>query len=153
MSSEGFSSRTEREFVAQICRAELTHFVNDTTGVIGAVVSTSDGFDVASAFQRETLSPAKMAAMASTTLALAQAVLQESGFGDCQDVVVEAKTGKVLMISVGDNAGRLLLCVTANDNAVVGQILWASRQSASRILAKLSAIHPHTEALPVAVAS
>lgn len=117
----------QRPGLSSVCKLHLQRFVSATSGVTAAIVATSDGFEVASVLHTA-LSPEKMAAMTSSILALGEAVLSEAGLSNCQNVVIEADGGLIVMLSIGDPKGELLLSVITDGNAMLGQVLWAARR-------------------------
>ena len=118
--------------LAPRCEAYLQKLVSSTSGVIAALVVTSDGFEVASVLHND-LSPEKMAAMTSSMLALGEAVLSEANLNDCQNVVIESNGGLIIMLAIGDPKKELLLSVITNGQAMLGQVLWAARQCCERV--------------------
>ena len=124
----------QRPGLSSLCKVHLQAFVSATSGVTAAIVATSDGFEVASVLH-SSLSPEKMAAMTSSILALGEAVLAEAGLVDCQNVVIESHGGLIVMLSVGDPDGELLLSVITDGNAMLGQVLWAARRCCQTVRA------------------
>lgn len=122
--------------LGDLCRAQLQIFVSQCSGVTAGIVASADGFEVAS-IQHAQLAPQKVAAMSSSMLALGDAVLGEADLSGCQNVVIESKSGVIVMLAVGDARSELLLCAVADHNAMLGQLLWAARQCCDRIRASL----------------
>lgn len=121
---------------AAICQFQLDALVEKAPQVRGALVSTVDGFDVA-ANVRKPLSPARLSAMASSLLALGEAVSSESDTGICKDIVIDASDGRVLIMDVPFAAQKLLLTVLSDSAATLGQILWAARDCRNEIIRQL----------------
>jgi predicted regulator of Ras-like GTPase activity (Roadblock/LC7/MglB family) len=114
----------------------LNALVSGHKEVLGALVSTVDGFEVA-ANVRATASVKKLAAMTSSLLALAEAMSQESEVGHCVDLVIEAGDGMVLMMDVPNEHRKLLLTVLCNKSATLGSVLWAARNTRNEICAEM----------------
>lgn len=126
------ASLREHPELPKHCRSALDWFVSQTSGVTAALVATTDGFEVCSIMHRA-VSAEKISAMTSSILALGDAVLGEASHNGCENVVIESKSGLVLMLAVRDARQELLLSVVADKNAMLGQVLWAARKCCERI--------------------
>ena len=115
-----------------LCQLHLEHLVSNTTGITAALVATADGFEVASV-TRDAFSVPKLAAITSSLHALGDAVVSEAGLTNCNNVIIEAHKGKVLLMSIPTASHSYLLSVICNENAVLGQILYACKECAQRI--------------------
>lgn len=103
-------------------------------GVMGAMICTSDGFEIAGTLP-EGLSPATLSAMASSQLALSDAMCREANLGHCRDMVVDASGGKVLVMEVPRCDRRLLLAAIGDARHTLGQVLYACKAAAEAIAA------------------
>lgn len=114
------------------CQAQLDALRREHREVVGTLLSTMDGFEVAASVGAP-ISPKKMAAMTSSLLALAEAVSRESSVGQCRDLVIESSSGFVLMMDVPSTAHRSVLTVLCTEAAVLGRIRWAARNAREAI--------------------
>src|SRR5262245_33161389 len=119
-----------------LCQSRLDLLVETSAEVNGALVSTVDGFEVAARVDRS-LSPEKLSAMTSSLLALAEAISQESGIGNCRDLVIDASGGRVLLMDIPSRSRKLLLTVLCDRGATLGSVLWAARNTRESILRDL----------------
>ena len=120
------------------CQAHLDALRHDHREVVGTLLSTMDGFEVAASVGAQ-ISPKKMAAMTSSLLALAEAVSRESSVGQCRDLVIESSAGLVLMMDVPSSAHKSVLTVLCTETAVLGRIRWAARNTREAIAQALHA--------------
>jgi uncharacterized protein len=111
---------------AAICQASIDALVEQHADIAGALVSTVDGFAVASQV-RPPVSGERLAAMTSSLVALAEAISHEGRTGECRDVVIDASAGRVLLMDVPQPGHTLLLTVLCDASATLGQVLWAAR--------------------------
>jgi predicted regulator of Ras-like GTPase activity (Roadblock/LC7/MglB family) len=111
---------------AAICQACIDALVEEHTDIAGALVSTVDGFAVASRVT-PTVAAERLAAMTSSLVALAEAISHEGQAGECRDVVIDASVGRVLLMDVPQPGHKLLLTVLCHTSATLGQVLWAAR--------------------------
>jgi predicted regulator of Ras-like GTPase activity (Roadblock/LC7/MglB family) len=120
------------------CQAHLDALRREHREVVGTMLSTMDGFEVAASVSGH-IAPKRMAAMASSLLALAEAVSRESSVGQCRDLVIESSAGLVLMMEVPSATHRSVLTVLCTEAAVLGRIRWAARQAREAIAQALDA--------------
>ncbi|MDZ4855453.1 MAG: hypothetical protein SGJ26_11455 [Nitrospirota bacterium] len=81
--------------------------------------------------------PKKLSAMTSSMLGLAEALVSEAMLGRSNDVIVEAEKGQILLLSVPNVRGGLLLSVIASQKVLIGELLWACKQSCATVGEKL----------------
>ena len=68
--------------------------------------------------------------MASSIAALGAIAGEESRLGACRNVVIEATGGHIVMLQARRGDVSLVLSVVAGREAIMGQILYFSRQAA-----------------------
>lgn len=102
---------------------QLDQFVENNPDILGCAVSTVDGFEVAASMKRP-MSAAKLAAMTSSLLALAEAISSESEMGASKDLVIDAEKGRLLLMEIPTAGSRLLLTALCHNSATLGQVLW-----------------------------
>jgi uncharacterized protein len=115
-------SRSEQAVI----RHHMEALMSREQEISGVLVSTVDGFRVAAQLTGE-LSAEKLSAMASSLLAINEAVCQESSLGECRDLVVEATQGRILLMDIPHPAQKLILTVLCRSKVTMGQVLWATR--------------------------
>jgi uncharacterized protein len=98
-------------------------------GVRAVVVSTEDGFEVASCVQN-TAQVSRLSAMASSLAALGALAGEESQLGICDSVVMEAAEGYLAIVQVRRSDVSLILSVVSGRDAIMGQVLYFSRRAA-----------------------
>ena len=104
------------------------------------MVCTSDGFELAGTLPAQ-LSPATLSAMASSQLALGDALCREVGLASCRDLVVDAANGKVLLMEVPGTERGLVLAAIGNTRHTLGQVLYACKQTANEIGKRVAGAH------------
>lgn len=121
-----------------ICLKHIEALVEARIEIDGAVVSTPDGFEVAAHLGGKQ-SAAKLSAMTSSLLALAQAISDESDIGTCNDILIEASAGRLLLMEIPRSDRQLLLAVLCDRDSTMGQVLWAVRRCRDEIVLALNA--------------
>lgn len=103
--------------------------MNEIKGIKASVVSTEDGFEVASRVQN-TGEIGRLSAMASSMAALGAIAGEENQLGACENLVIQATQGLIVVLQARRPDVTLVLSVVASRDALMGQILYASKQAA-----------------------
>lgn len=103
--------------------------MSEIKGIKASVVSTEDGFEVASRIQN-TGEIGRLSAMASSMAALGAIAGEENHLGACENLVIQATEGLIVVMQARRSDVTLVLSVVASRDALMGQILYASKQAA-----------------------
>ncbi len=110
----------------------LQGLMGQVRGAVAAVVSTVDGFDVASHVENSAAG-AKLAAMASSISAICSVVGEESQVGAHRSISIEAENGYVVMVNIAHSANPMILNLVADKTAVLAQMVYFARQAAQQM--------------------
>lgn len=102
-------------------------------GVKSAMFATRDGRLFAEKSQAS-VDGNKLAAMSSSLVALGRTALRELQAGDPDHVLIEGSDGKLVLTSVPDTGGLLLLAVLTSHNARLGLVLGHARACARSLM-------------------
>ena len=103
----------------------LAQFVADNPDITLALVTSSDGFEVAS---HPTLAVTqRIAAMSSSLQALSEAIAREAGRGSSRNLIIETDNGTIVVLGVRNITPRMSLAVIASGSEILGRLLWAAR--------------------------
>jgi uncharacterized protein len=108
--------------------AAVNTLMDQVKGIKAAVVSTEDGFEVASRVEN-TAQVARLSAMASSLAALGALAGEESQLGVCDSLTMEAEGGFIAILQVRLAEASLILSVVTGRDAVLGQVLYFARQA------------------------
>ncbi|MCR6478173.1 roadblock/LC7 domain-containing protein [Variovorax sp. ZS18.2.2] len=108
---------------------EARKLVDELDGVTAVVVATIDGFNVASAVIGDA-DPARVAAMASSIVAIASVVSEEARLGRHKSVIVQTESGFAVFCSVPRRDVELVINVLARDAAVLALVAYRAAQLA-----------------------
>ncbi len=104
---------------------QLEEFVTANPDVTLALVTSSDGFEVAA---HPPLPVAqRIAAMSSSLQALSEAIAREAGRGRSRNLIIETDNGTILVLGIPNTTPRMSLAVIASGSEVLGRLLWATR--------------------------
>ena len=87
--------------LASVSSEQLAKFGSETPGISLAVLSTTDGFEVAS-YRADHAVSAKIAAMGSSLQALSEAITREAGLKIGRKLIIESDDGCVLAIGLAE---------------------------------------------------
>jgi predicted regulator of Ras-like GTPase activity (Roadblock/LC7/MglB family) len=99
--------------------------LGSVAGLQSAVLFSADGFEIAS-HATDAAAASRLAAIGSSLAALGVAISAEAGLQEFERTTIESKNGTVMIMRV-DNDQAMSLAVVAGRNAVLGQLLWATR--------------------------
>lgn len=113
---------------------ECQRLINELDGILCAVIASTDGFDVGSAV-KTALDPAKIAAMASSIIAIGSVVSQEATLGDSKSVMVNTEDGLAYMTYIHVNEETFILNIIANHSALLAQVIYQASETSKRLKA------------------
>jgi len=95
----------------------LDHLVGQVPGVFGALVSSADGFTLASAVPIESeIEPASLGAMAAAAFALSNRLVSTVGESTATVTVHRSDDGQVLMLPISNLAVLTILAIAEVDS-------------------------------------
>lgn len=110
------------------CEAAVAMVMREVKGARAVVISTEDGFEIAS-HTENTAEVSRLSAMASSIAALGAIAGEESRIGACDNVVIAGVQGHIVLRQVRRDDVSLVLSLVAGHDAIVGQMLYFSRQA------------------------
>ncbi|HEX4870821.1 MAG TPA: roadblock/LC7 domain-containing protein [Nevskiaceae bacterium] len=116
-------------------RRHLQALADRVPGVQGIVLASSDGFEIDCLATRSGAA-SRLAAIASSLLALGQAALRELGFAGSGTVLIQNEAGHILLLEGRYRDRTLVLCTVAGPSAVTGTLLWAARECLASLTAE-----------------
>ena len=112
--------------VVSASNEQLARFGRETPGIALAVLSSGDGFEVAS-YRADRATSARIAAMGSSLQALSEAITREAGLTGGRRLIIESDDGCVLAIGIAESRPALSLVVVADKSASLGHLLWSAK--------------------------
>ena len=106
------------------CRDALDRLADRCPGLTWVGVATKDGIEVASIGSAE--SGEKLSVMVGTMLALADGIVGEAALGNCQEIILAAAGGRIVVTGVRDPGGELVLACMAGPKATLGMLVTSS---------------------------
>ncbi|RUR71236.1 hypothetical protein EJP67_29750 [Variovorax guangxiensis] len=113
-------------------RREVQKLFDELNGVTAVVVTTIDGYDVASA-TRGFVDPSRVAAMSSSIAAIGQVVSQEAQIGPNRTMMIVTELGLAVFHRVHRADGELIISVLAREDAVLALVAHRTSQLAKML--------------------
>jgi uncharacterized protein len=132
-----FSRRISNTQKAAAQRA-VVKLANGSVGIKSIVLSSADGFEIAK-YPPDSLQASKLAAMGSSLNALATALTRESGMNSVRNVLIETAEGNAVLCNVSCAQSNATLSLFADNNAVIGHLLWITKRACQDIVDILDA--------------
>lgn len=118
--------------LAAAAQREAAAIYENVAGLLGVVIATPDGFDVASASNGRIAVP-NMAALASSILAIGAAVSLETKLGASRNVSITSDDGFSYLTAVNRDDGGLAIIVIAGRDAILAQVAHRCRECAATL--------------------
>ena len=112
--------------------AVIQKLMDDVRGLKAVVISTEDGFEIAARVEN-TAQISRLAAMASSLAALGAIAGEESQLGNCDNIMIGAAQGSLIMMQAKHSTMALIISMVAGKDAVIGQVLYASRRASQKL--------------------
>ena len=110
----------------------LDSYAAPIDGLQMALLTTPDGFEIASLRNRSDLQVNRLAAMASSLMAMARAVGREIHYVGCRRLTFETDSGVAIFQAIGGGF-PCILCLVLDSEAVLGRALWAAGEVAQQL--------------------
>jgi predicted regulator of Ras-like GTPase activity (Roadblock/LC7/MglB family) len=105
----------------------LHDFVNNSPHINSAVISTTDGFCIASSKAIDG-STEKLSAMSGSIHSLAKSISHEISGEDCEMLVLESKLKKIVWCTLKANSLTIIMAFISEDNKLLGELLFSAKQ-------------------------
>lgn len=127
-------SRTPSEAFLREARSEVQRMLVNVQGMHSVLLSSTDGFELASAYKGSSLAGGKIAAVSSSILALVEAFVGEIDLKGCQSMSLEAENGKAFIASIPAPHHPMVLVIITNYNVLIGQVFHTIRDTSQRLI-------------------
>lgn len=112
-----------------LAESTIDNLMAQVKGIRAVVISTEDGFEVAARVEN-TAQVSRLAAIAGSLTALGAVAGEESQLGICDNVIIGAENGCLIMLQVRCPQIELILSVVTGKDVIVGQALYFAKQAA-----------------------
>ncbi|QNN57215.1 roadblock/LC7 domain-containing protein [Diaphorobacter ruginosibacter] len=122
--------------IAATGRQILQEIFGPFSEVQTALLSTPDGFVIATHGAQPHGDGAQMAAMAGSMMAMARAVASEIGHADTRRLTFETNDGTAIFQNVPSDF-PCILCLVVSKDGVLGRALWAVSEASAQMASRL----------------
>ena len=124
--------KPSEQFIAR-SNEVLHELIHTTSGIEGVLLSSTDGFEVNSIFQK-TYDGGKLSAVGSSILALVQALTAEAQLTGCRSVILDAENGKIMISAVPSQFQPMIVIVLTKQQVLLGQIMHGMNKAINRLI-------------------
>lgn len=110
-----------------VAQRQLETLIAENSQICLAVLTTADGFEVASSARQNGSPTQRIAAMSSSLQALSEAMVREAGLSDSRNLIIESGVGVIVVLGLSNTEPRMSLAVVATGDGVLGHLLWTAR--------------------------
>ena len=110
----------------QAAQAAVNRLMTELKGVRAVVIATEDGFELAGRMENNA-QVARLSALASSLAALGALAGEESNLGACDNVIIEAAHGHLVLVQARHAEVDLIVSVITSREAIIGQVLYLSK--------------------------
>lgn len=114
---------------AAIADVHVARLMAELAGAVAVVISTADGFEVASR-ARDAAQSSRLSAMASSIAGIGAVIAEETLTGACRGIFIEADKGQIVMVEIRHPAHVLILTIVTDGEALLGAVTYSARQTA-----------------------
>jgi predicted regulator of Ras-like GTPase activity (Roadblock/LC7/MglB family) len=131
-----FALKKERktpEHIIQNAKNEIQHIFHNVSGVNFIMICSTDGFELATLYKKDSFNHTKLAAVSSSLHAMVSALMTELQLVECQSITLDAENGKAILTSVPSQKNPMIIVVLAKKDILLGQLLYALKNASSAI--------------------
>ena len=118
--------------IKALAESTIEDLMAQVKGIRAVVISTEDGFEVAARVEN-TAQVSRLAAIAGSLTALGAVAVDESQLGTCDNVIIGAENGCLIMLQMRGPKIELSLSVITGKDVIVGQALYFAKQAAQEL--------------------
>ena len=105
----------------------LQGFIDDTPQINSAVISTTDGFCIASSKFNDNTQE-KLSAMSGSIHALAKSISHEISGEDCDMLILESNLKKIIWCTIQTKTTTVVMTFISEDKKLLGELLFSAKQ-------------------------
>lgn len=132
-----FSLENERktpDILIQYAKSEIQNIIHSVSGINFMMICSTDGFELASVYKKDTFNHSKVAAVSSSLHAMVSALTNELQLTGCQNITLDADNGKAIITAVPHTDYPMIIVALAEKNILIGQLLYALKQTSFNIM-------------------
>lgn len=105
----------------------IQDFIKNTPQINAAVISTTDGFCIASS-QINDNSQEKLSAMSGSIYSLAKSISHEISGNDCDMLILESALKKIIWCTIQTKKIRVVMTFISEDKKLLGELIFSTKQ-------------------------
>ena len=132
--SDSLEKRTAPIALVEFAKSQIHQVLMDVKGVEFIMISSTDGFELASLSRVNTYNSTKLAAVSSSILAMVGAFLGEINLSGCQSISLDAQNGRTILTSVPTAKHPMVIVTLVSKDVLLAQLLNGLKDAGNAIM-------------------
>lgn len=132
--SDSLEKRTAPIALVEFAKSQIHQVLMDVKGVEFIMISSTDGFELASLSRVNTYNSTKLAAVSSSILAMVGAFLGEINLSGCQSISLDAQNGRAILTSVPTAKHPMVIVTLVSKDVLLAQLLNGLKDAGNAIM-------------------
>lgn len=131
-----FALKKERktpEHIIQEAKQEIQTIFNQVSGVNFIMLCSTDGFELATLYKKNSFNRTKLAAVSSSLHAMVSALMTELQLIECQSITLDAENGKAVLTSIPNTQYPMIIVALTEKDILLGQLLHSLKKASASI--------------------
>lgn len=131
-----FALKKERktpEHIIQEAKQEIQTIFNQVSGVNFIMLCSTDGFELATLYKKNSFNRTKLAAVSSSLHAMVSALMTELQLIECQSITLDAENGKAVLTSIPNTQYPMIIIALTEKDILLGQLLHSLKKASASI--------------------
>ena len=132
--SDSLEKRTAPIALVEFAKSKIHQVLMNVKGVEFIMISSTDGFELASLSRVNTYNSTKLAAVSSSILAMVGAFLGEINLSGCQSISLDAQNGRAILTSVPTAKHPMVIVTLVSKDVLLAQLLNGLKDAGNAIM-------------------
>ena len=132
--SDTLAKRTAPAVLVEFAKSQIHQVLMNVKGVEFIMISSTDGFELASFSRVNAYNSTKLAAVSSSILAMVGAFLGEINLSGCQSISLDAKNGRAILTSIPVGKHPMVIVTLVSKDVLLAQLLNGLKDAGNAIM-------------------
>lgn len=132
--SDYLENRTAPTVLVEFAKSKIHQVMLDVKGIEFIMISSTDGFELASLSRVKAYNSTKLAAVSSSILAMVGAFLGEINLSGCQSISLDAQNGRAILTSIPTEKHPMMIVTLVSKDVLLAQLLNGLKDAGNAIM-------------------
>ena len=132
--SNTLEGRTAPTVLVEFAKSQIHQVLMNVKGVEFIMISSTDGFELASLSRVKAYNSTKLAAVSSSILAMVGAFLGEINLSGCQSISLDAQNGRAILTSIPTEKHPMMIATLVSKDVLLAQLLNGLKDAGNAIM-------------------